>query len=226
MASKAVSSVISTRASPARTPRDVSASARRCAASPSRAGDPRLFARRAEQPRDAHVHHRREGDHGDADTEGVDLGADHQAPGRLEDDDPGADEDQHPLDRRSEVLRLFVAVGVVLVGRDVGAANRDQGDERRHEVDGGVDCLGQDRDRSGDRGSRKLQGDQERVREDGEERGALLRADHAGSPRPRRAAIARAARPRWLIACFSESESSAIVRSSSGPVSSGTNAGS
>ena len=36
----------------------------------------------------------------------------------------------------------------------------------------------------------------------------------------------RAARPRWLIAFFSAALSSAMVRSSSGPVSSGTKAGS
>ena len=49
----------------------------------------------------------------------------------------------------------------------------------------------------------------------------------AGSPEASRwAASIRAARPRWLIAFFSASESSDAVRWSSGPVSSGTKAGS
>ena len=46
------------------------------------------------------------------------------------------------------------------------------------------------------------------------------------APTPSARASSRAARPRWLIACFSAASSSAIVRSSPGPVSSGTNAGS
>ena len=43
---------------------------------------------------------------------------------------------------------------------------------------------------------------------------------------PRASARARAARPRWLIACFSAGLNSAIVLGSAGPVSTGTNAGS
>ena len=64
--------------------------------------------------------------HRDADPERVDLGADHEPAGRLEDDDPGADQDQHPLDRRRQALDLLVPVGVVLVGRGVGRADRDE----------------------------------------------------------------------------------------------------
>ena len=46
------------------------------------------------------------------------------------------------------------------------------------------------------------------------------------APAPARHGSARAARPRWLIACLPAGSSSAIVRVSPGPVSSGTNAGS
>ena len=51
-----------------------------------------------------------------------------------------------------------------------------------------------------------------------------LGADH--DPPSSQSGEPRAARPRWLIACFSSGLSSAIVRESPGPVSSGTNAGS
>ncbi len=88
------------------------------------------------------------------------LGADHQPMGRLEDDDPGADQDQHPLDRRRQALDLLVAVGVVGVGRLVGFADRDEGDHRGDQVDQRVDRLGQDRDRAGDRAGRELDRDQ------------------------------------------------------------------
>ena len=58
--------------------------------------------------------------------------------------------------------------------------------------------------------------------------GAAFGADHgaASGSRPRWRASIRAALPRWLIACFSSGLSSAIVRWSPGPVSSGTKAGS
>ena len=80
-----------------------------------------------EEGRDADVGDRREGDHRDADAEVRDLGAGDQPPGGLEDDDPGADQDQHPLDRRRQVLELLVAVGV-LGGR---RARRRRGRRRR-----------------------------------------------------------------------------------------------
>ena len=63
----------------------------------------------------------------------------------------GADQDQHPLDRGGEVLDLLVAVGVILVGRLVGPPDEISAIDRRHQVDRGVDRLGQDRDRAGDR---------------------------------------------------------------------------
>ena len=159
-----------------------------------------------EDGRDAEVGDHREADHGDADAEPLDLGADDQPVGRLEDDDPGADQDQHPLDRRRQALDLLVAVGVLGVGGLVGLADRDEGDHRGDQVDQRVDRLGEDRDRAGDRPGRELERDQQRVGGDRERRRAAFGADHRRSgaaPRPRCAASMRAARPRWLIACFS-----------------------
>ena len=93
-----------------------------------------------------------------------------QPAGRLEDDDPGADQDQHPLDRGGEALDLLVAVGVVGVGRLVGLADRDEGDHRGDQVDQRVDRLGEDRDRAGDRAGGELERDQGRVGGDRERR--------------------------------------------------------
>ena len=163
-----------------------------------------------EHGRDAEVGEHRDAHHGDADAERFDLGADDEPVGRLEDDDPGADQDQHPLDRRRQALDLLVAVGVVGVGRLVGFADRDEGDHRGDQVDQRVERLGQDRDRAGDRPGRELDRDQRRVRRDRERRRAALGADHRpvrAAPRAARwAASMRAARPRWLISFFSSSE--------------------
>ena len=90
-----------------------SASVRRCAASPSSAGES-VVARAAvrgsaETTRLTTVEN---ADDRDAEAERLDLGAVDEAADRLEDDHAGADEDQHPLDRRGEVLDLLVAVAV------------------------------------------------------------------------------------------------------------------
>ena len=97
-----------------------------------------------------------------------------EPPHRLEDDDAGAEQDQHALDRRGEVLDLLVAVGVVLVGRLVGLAHREEGHHRRDQVDARVGRLGEDRDRAGDRRRRELEHDQQRVRGDRDRRRAVL----------------------------------------------------
>ena len=128
----------------------------------------------------------------------LDLRADDQPAGRLEDDDPGADQDQHALDRRGQVLDLLVAVGVLAVGGLVGLADRDEGDHRGEQVDRRVDRLGDDRDRAGDRAGGELERDQERVRGDREPGGARLGAGSRAVSRPdaerRRRAPARRGR--------------------------------
>ena len=154
---------------------------RRCAASPSSAGDSCAFAWRERTAETTEVGDHREAHHRDADPERFDLGADDEPVGRLVDDDPGADEDQHPLDRRRQALDLLVAVGVLGVGRLVGFADRDEGDDRGDEVDQRVDRLGEDRDRAGDRPGRQLDRDQDRVGGDRERRRAALGADHRAS---------------------------------------------
>ncbi len=182
-----------------------------------------------EDRRDDEVGQHREAHHGDADAERFDLGADDEPVGRLVDDDPGADQDQQPLDRRRQALDLLVPVGVLGVGRLVGLAHRDEGDDRGDEVDQRVDRLGDDRDRAGDRPGGELDRDQQRVGGDRERRRAALGADHRapGAASPANSpSSSRAARPRWLISFFSAWLSSDIVRSSAGPVSSGTKAGS
>ena len=141
-----------------------------------------------ENRRDAEVGEHREAHHRDADAERLDLGADDQPVGRLVDDDPGADQDQHPLDRRRQALDLLVPVGMVGVGRLVGFADRDEGDHRGDQVDQRVQRLGDDRDRAGDRPGGELDRDQRRVGGDRERRRAALGADHrplGGAPRAR-----------------------------------------
>ena len=176
--------MIWTSARPTSTPAEVSASVRRWAASPSSAGDSWALACRERTVETTEVGEHREAHHGDADAEPLDLGADDQPVGRLVDDDPGADQDQHPLDRRRQALDLLVAVGVVGVGRLVGFADRDEGDDRGDQVDQRVDRLGDDRDRAGDRPGGQLDRDQERVGGDRERRRAALGADHRPPPPP------------------------------------------
>ena len=85
-----------------------------------------------------------------------------------------ADEDQHALDGRGHVLDLLVAVGVRLVGRHVGRADREERHDRGDQVDGRVQRLGEQRDRAGDGAGDRLEQDQRRVRGDRERRGAGL----------------------------------------------------
>ena len=139
-----------------------------------------------EEERDAGVGERREADHRDADAELLDPGSRGEPVDRLVDDQPGAREDQHPLDRRGEALELLVAVGVLDVGGLVGAPDRDEGDHRGDQVDHRVKRLAQDRDRAGDRGGRELQRDQHRVRGD-RDRGRPRLGDPAAADRPGRA---------------------------------------
>ena len=172
----------------------VGAQVRRVALQRRRVVRPRLP---REDRRDGEVGEHREAHHRDADPERVDLGPDHQPVGRLVDDDPGADQDQHPLDRRRQALDLLVAVGVLGVGRLVGFADRDEGDHRGDQVDQRVDRLGDDRDRAGDRPGGELERDQQRVGGDRERRRAAFRVDHrsAGAASPARcSASSRAAR--------------------------------
>ena len=218
---------------PTSTPTDVSASVRQMRGVALERRRVKLAGALSQEGGDAEVGEGGEGDHGDADSEVLDVRAGGQAAGRLVDDHPGADQDQHALDRGSEVLDLLVAVGVLGVGRLVGLADRDQRDHRGHQVDRRVQRLGDDRDRAGDRAGGELERDQHRVGDDRERRRPGLRADHgvsrvgrAAAGSPRWDASSRAARPRWLSACFSSGLSSAIVRGSPAPVSRGTNAGS
>ena len=197
--SKAASPVIWTRTRPTSTPAEVSASVRRWAASPSSAGESCALRLAREDRRDAEVGDHREAHHGDADAERLDLGADDEPVGRLVDDDPGADQDQHPLDRRRQVLDLLVAVGMLGVGRLVGFADRDEGDHRGDQVDQRVDRLGEDRDRAGDRPGGELERDQQRVGGDRERRRAALGADHRAL-RPRRQAEVRGEHARGAAA--------------------------
>ena len=207
-----VAPVTWTSTSPTSTAADVAASVRRCAASPSSAGESVSRARRASTVETTTL----------ASTENAITPMpmpsectslpDRQPPHRLEHDHAGADEDQQRLDRGREVLDLVVAVGVVGVGGLVGRAHRDVGDDRRDQVDRRVHRLGDDRDRAGDRAGRDLQHDEDRVRGDRQRRGARL--DRPADVRGQQgaghqvlssssASSSRAARPRWLIASFS-----------------------
>ena len=209
--SKAALPVTWTRARPKSTPAEVIASVRRCAASPSSACDSCAFAWRERTEETPRLATTEKAITAMPTPSRSTLGADDQLVGRLVDDHPGADQDQHPLDRRRQVFDLLVAVGVLGVGRLVGFADREEGDDRGDQVDQRVDRLGDDRDRAGDRPGGELERDQDRVGGDRERRRPALGADH-GAPavaRPRWSASLRTARPRWLIAFFSAALSSA-----------------
>ena len=129
--SKAALPVTCTRARPKSTPAEVIASVRRWAASASSACDSVALACRESTVETTEVGEDRERHHGDADAEPVDFGADDELVRRLVDDHPGAEQDQHPLDRGGEVFDLLVAVGMLGVGRLVGFADREVGDRPR-----------------------------------------------------------------------------------------------
>ena len=141
-------------------------------------------------------------------------------------DHRGARQDQHPLGGRGGVLELLVAVAVARVRRLLGAAHGEERDQARQQVDAGVQRLGQDRHRPGQDPGGDLERDQERVRDDRDRGGAAASAAVRLRGRQRvlsHANSSRAAWPRWEIASFSSSVSSAIVRPG---VSSATNNGS
>ncbi len=204
-----------------------------------RAGPPR---RPRQPPGDAEVEPERDRHDDDPEPDLVHAAVVDEMADRLEGDRGRADEDQDPLDRRRQVLDLLVPVAVRLVGRLVGLAHRQQGDHRCDEVDARVHRLGEDRHRPGDRAGHHLEQDQGGVGEHRQRGGAGLRATRGGAspgwPRERQGWCAvghqrdpdshptssAAAAPRWLIASFSSSLSSAIVRPPGSP--SGTNAGS
>ena len=160
IASSSSMPVISTSTSATSTPargERVGAQVRRVALERGRVGEPRLP---VQVGRDDEVRDHREADHRDAEAEVLDAGVIDEPADGLVDDDPGADEDQHPLDPGRDVLDLLVAVRVRLVGRLVGLAHREVGDQRRHQVDPRVDRLGDDRDRPGYRARDELERDQ------------------------------------------------------------------
>ena len=163
----------------------------------------------------------------DAEADELKLGVVGQMADRLERNRGRPDHDQDPLDRRGQVLDLLVAVAMAIVGRGVGLAYRDECDHRGDEVDARMHGLGQDRHRPGDRTGDHLEQDQRRVRDDRQRRRAQLLARNGwvrGAHVFSHSTSARIALPRWLMASFSSSESSAMVRFSRS--SSGMNAGS
>ena len=149
------------------------------------------------------------------------------------------EQEEGALGERREVLRLAVAVVVLAVGRAQRDADREQRQQRGHEVGRRVGGLGEEGDRAGGETRAELERDEEAGGDDAEQRGPSARAGagevggrrHAGggahavpSPSRSHASSARAARPRCEIASFSVAESSAIVRPSA--TSAGRNAGS
>src|SRR5581483_5117275 len=179
----------------------------------------------ADHRRDGHVGDEGDAHHGYPKWERLKAPTDDEAPDRLEGDHRRPDKDQDSFDRRGEVLDFLVAVTMGLVGGFAGLPDRGERDDRSDQVDARMHGLGEDRDRACHRRSDYLEQDQRRVGYDREGRRPQLAAVSAHDPRDRiHSASARAAWPRWLIASFSSSESSAIVRLWASP--SGTNAGS
>jgi len=74
-------------------------------------------------------------------------------------DDPGAGEEEEArFDQRREVFDLAVAVGVVAVGRLIGVAHGQQGDDGGHQVQSGMGGLGQDAQALGHEADDQLEG--------------------------------------------------------------------
>src|SRR6185312_6057522 len=86
------------------------------------------------------------------------------------------DDEDRGLTERGQVLRLAVAVRVARVGRTDGDPEREEGQERRHEVGAGVHRLGEETEAvRGDAGE-ELDGDQDARGDDRDESGAALGA--------------------------------------------------
>ena len=85
----------------------------------------------------------------------VDLIA-QQAPQRLPGNPAGGDKQQTRLDKCCNALDLGVAVMVLVIGRAVGPADGEIGDDGGPEVDHAVDRFRQDAQRAGEHGGQKL----------------------------------------------------------------------
>ncbi len=77
----------------------------------------------------------------------ISLRIDQLAHGGVDDPD-GREEDEDGLDGPRHVLELAVSVGMPLVRRLARLADGEERDERGHQVDAGVDGLGEDRHRA------------------------------------------------------------------------------
>jgi len=106
------------------------------------------------------VHERRPGHDGDSQAEGLDPHRSEELPDRLEHYPAGGGENQESLHQRGDVLYLPVPEGVGLVGRPGGLPDREEGDERGHEVEGRVDGLRDDAHRAHDQAGDELDGDE------------------------------------------------------------------
>ncbi len=150
-----------------------------------------------------------------------------QPPRRLEGDRQRHQQQERALGERRQVLGLAVAVVVLLVGRADRHPHREQREQRGHEVGARVDRLGHEGQRAGGQAGGQLDRHQERGRRDADQRRASHRPAVGGlghvhilpggrnrlATGPRRrpfscasssfSLIARAARPRWLMASFS-----------------------
>ena len=149
----------------------VGAQVRRVALERGGIGKPGLA---AQECRDAQVGHQRDRDDHDTEPHVPQRRRLREPVPRLRDDHGGADEDEQALERGRQVLCLLVPVGVRLVGRLVGLADREQRDERREQVDARVHGVGEEGDRTGYPGRHELEHDQRRVRADRQGRGAGL----------------------------------------------------
>ena len=87
-------------------------------------------------------------------------------------DPHGREHEDGRLAERGQVLRLAVPVGMLVVGRALGDADRVQREQRGRRVDAGVHGLGEDAEAAGEIADEQLDGDEGERRAEGEERGA------------------------------------------------------
>ena len=98
--------------------------------------------------RDAAVDQRRDHHHQHAPANALDGAGGDQLVDRLEDDPASGQQDKQCFDDAGDIFNLVVAIGVALIGWEIGLFHREQCDQGRHQIHRGVDRLRDDTDRA------------------------------------------------------------------------------
>ncbi len=96
--------------------------------------------------RDTAVDQRRDHHHQYAPANALDGGWLQDLVDGFEDDPARGQQDKQCFDDAGDIFNLVVTIGVAFIGREIGLFHREQGDQGRHQIHGGVDRLRDDTD--------------------------------------------------------------------------------